>query len=164
MELQRKLHRTDRILMVIIAVGFLLNTYAFYVELKHEYDPSYQALCDVNSVISCTKVITTKWGKGFGILPESVAFRNPIFGFVFYTLMLLMIMAIKPNIIVCKSIIFLAILSNLATIYLSILMIYIIQYFCLICIISYIVNFLLLIYSIVRYQLLKQLKSKSKLR
>ena len=90
--------------MVIIAVGFLLNTYALYVELKHEYDPSYQALCDVNSVISCTKVITTKWGKGFGILPESVAFRNPIFGFVFYTLMLLMIMAIKPNIIVCKSI------------------------------------------------------------
>nr|XP_027198206.1 vitamin K epoxide reductase complex subunit 1-like protein 1 [Dermatophagoides pteronyssinus] len=164
MELRKKLHRTDQILMVIILVGFLLTAYAFYIELKHEYNHSYQALCDVNPIISCTKVLTTKWSKGFGILPEPLAFRNPIFGFGFYTLFLLMIAAFKPNTKICKSLIILAILSNLATIYLAILMIYIIEFYCLVCIFTYVVNFLLLIYSIVRYRIVKQLQSKSKLR
>lgn len=164
MELRRKLYRTDQILMIIISINFLMAAYALYVELKHENNQSYQALCDVNPTISCTKVMTTKWGKGFGILPESLAFRNPIFGFLFYTIIFLMITAIKPNLFICKALISLAILSNLATIYLAIIMIYIIKFVCLLCIMTYVFNFLLLIYSIVRYRTVKQLQTKSKLR
>ena len=60
-------------------------------------DPEYTALCDISSLqMSCSKVFTSKYGKGFGlvslILPDDHPANQPnsVYGIVFYSLILLM--------------------------------------------------------------------------
>lgn len=40
----------------VCLIGILLSAYALYVESRKEADPGYEALCDVSSWISCSKV------------------------------------------------------------------------------------------------------------
>lgn len=41
-------------------VGFVLSYYAYYVELAKEEDDSYEAVCDINEHVSCTKAFSSK--------------------------------------------------------------------------------------------------------
>lgn len=41
-------------------VGLLLSLYALYVEIKAEANDNYEAMCDINEYISCSKVFTSK--------------------------------------------------------------------------------------------------------
>lgn len=44
----------------VAGIGVLLSIYAFYVETQSELDSDYEALCDINEHISCTKVFSSK--------------------------------------------------------------------------------------------------------
>lgn len=46
----------------LLAIG--LSVYTVYVESRAEEDKNYEALCDINPKISCTKVFTSEYGKG----------------------------------------------------------------------------------------------------
>lgn len=72
--------------MSLFAVG--LSIYSVYVESRAEEDENYEALCDINPKISCTKVFTSEYGKGFGlsILPDALKLPNGIYGIAFYSL------------------------------------------------------------------------------
>lgn len=53
--------RWERIARVLVCLlGILLSLYAFHVEREHARDPSYKALCDVSSSISCSKVFGSR--------------------------------------------------------------------------------------------------------
>ena len=41
-------------------LGVVLSVYALYVEVKKTQDKSFQALCDINSRMSCSKVFSSK--------------------------------------------------------------------------------------------------------
>lgn len=49
---------TGLILMCII--GTVLSYYAYIVETTKENDESYEALCDINEHISCSRVLTSE--------------------------------------------------------------------------------------------------------
>lgn len=46
--------------MVLCLLGVALSVYALYVEFLKEADENYEAMCDINSYISCSKVFTSK--------------------------------------------------------------------------------------------------------
>jgi uncharacterized membrane protein len=43
-------------LQLIGLVGLALSGYAMYVEYQSEQNPSYEAMCDINNRVSCSKV------------------------------------------------------------------------------------------------------------
>lgn len=47
-------------MMAISCVGIMLSTYALHVEVAKEGNKSYQAMCDISSSISCSKVFTSR--------------------------------------------------------------------------------------------------------
>lgn len=46
--------------LVVCLLGILLSIYAFHVEREKARDPSYTAMCDVSSSISCSKVFSSR--------------------------------------------------------------------------------------------------------
>ena len=80
-----------RALPIVIAIGFALAAYAYYVEYRFEeakrLGTRYKALCDIG-MFSCTKVFSSEFGhmsQFFGLpkIPNSLA------GMAFYALQLL---------------------------------------------------------------------------
>lgn len=73
-------------------IGVLFSIYALNIEMHAESDSSYEALCDISEHVSCTKVFTSKYGKGFGIIgpifgEKSILNQpNPLYGIFFYSL------------------------------------------------------------------------------
>lgn len=53
--------RWERIARLLVCLlGILFSLYAFHVERETARDPSYKALCDVSSSISCSKVFGSR--------------------------------------------------------------------------------------------------------
>lgn len=73
-------------------IGVLLSIYALNIEIHAESDSSYEALCDISEHVSCSKVFTSKYGKGFGIIAPIFGEKsmlnqpNPLYGIFFYSL------------------------------------------------------------------------------
>ncbi|KAL2720639.1 vitamin K epoxide reductase complex subunit 1-like [Vespula squamosa] len=146
---------TGLILMCII--GTVLSYYAYIVETTKENDESYEALCDINEHISCSRVLTSEYGKGFGLIPNNsiLYFPNSLYGLGFY--LLITGLSILNDHSSVFTIIFLGILSNIASIYLAYIL-YLLKDICIICISSYIVNALILILAFKKLRLLSEIK------
>ncbi|MED6276709.1 Vitamin K epoxide reductase complex subunit 1-like protein 1 [Characodon lateralis] len=89
--------RWERIARLLVCLlGILLSLYAFHVEREKARDPTYMAMCDVSSSISCSKVFSSRWGRGFGLLGsifgnDSVLNQpNSVYGILFYAFQLLL--------------------------------------------------------------------------
>ncbi|CAB4005818.1 Vitamin K epoxide reductase complex subunit 1 1 [Paramuricea clavata] len=71
-------------------LGIVLSVYALYVEVKKMQDKSFTAMCDINAKMSCSKVFSSKYGTGFGLVEplfgkDSVFnIPNSIYGIAFY--------------------------------------------------------------------------------
>lgn len=53
--------RWERIARLLVCLlGILLSIYAFHVEREKAQDPSYTAMCDISSSISCSKVFSSR--------------------------------------------------------------------------------------------------------
>ncbi|KAF7255415.1 hypothetical protein EG68_07109 [Paragonimus skrjabini miyazakii] len=79
--------------MVLSSLGCLLCIYTLYVEYSVETDSNYRALCDVSEHISCSKVLTSPFAKGFGLVQSNFRLlhqRNPIYGLGFYIILMLL--------------------------------------------------------------------------
>ena len=49
-------------------VGLTISGYSYYVSMAKKADENYVALCDIDETISCSKVFTSKYGKGSNFL------------------------------------------------------------------------------------------------
>ena len=121
---------------IIIAIGFALAAYAYYVEYRFEeakrMGTKYKAACDIG-IFSCTKVFSSEFGYAsqfFGLpkIPNSVA------GMAFYTAQLL-VERYTPLLL------FSSIISCIGSIGLFYILTVKLNDFCIVCFSVYVVNF-----------------------
>ena len=79
----------DYVTIFFVFFGLAISFYAIVVEYKAGLDSEYVALCDISSHISCTKVLTSEYGKIFsylGLIPKDSPLNQPntVYGILFY--------------------------------------------------------------------------------
>ncbi|XP_023326457.1 vitamin K epoxide reductase complex subunit 1 isoform X2 [Eurytemora carolleeae] len=136
---------------ILSLTGLGLSIYTFYVETKAKSDEEYSPLCDIDSYISCSKVFKTKFAKGFGMVGDLVGEEHPlnqpncVYGIIFYLIFLLLSFINRRFIATFQVLLSLGACG--VSLYLGYLLYFVIQAACVVCIASYAVNLLLLLFS-----------------
>uniref|UniRef100_A0A1B6EAE4 vitamin-K-epoxide reductase (warfarin-sensitive) n=1 Tax=Clastoptera arizonana TaxID=38151 RepID=A0A1B6EAE4_9HEMI len=139
-------------------LGIILSIYAYIVEISKEHDEKYIALCDISEHMSCSKVFTSVYGRGFGILHHIVGLEstlnqpNSLLGIIFYSFVILL--TFSNSVSASKILIFLGILSNIGSVYLASILYFILYDFCVVCVSTYVVNATNLILSLFKLKTL----------
>lgn len=151
--------------MLICMVGILLSVYALYVELKKEKDPKYTATCDISEHMSCSKVFTSKYGKGFGLLPHILGEKSPLnlpngfFGIIYYSLCCITGFSNNRNLV--KLQVLFGIAGIVMAVYLAYILYFILYDFCVVCVTTYALNVVIFILSVIRLNHVEGKKQKS---
>ncbi|KAK5965338.1 Vitamin K epoxide reductase complex subunit 1 [Trichostrongylus colubriformis] len=149
---------TRRALYALLA-GLIISMYGLYVEIRFEMDHEYSAMCDVSSLVSCTRVMTSKYGSGFGIVgpllgeDSPLNQRNALYGVIGYATLAL----IQFSHTQCSASISLvaAILMNIMSLYLLTILIKL-RAVCLVCVAIYTVNAVFLYFTAKRCRALSE--------
>ena len=120
---------------ILAVMGLLVSIYALYVEKKDERTARYKPLCDINKRVSCTKALTSRYGKLLRI-------SNSIIGIIFYIILLITGLMGKIELIF-----YIMILSMFPTAYLAYLSYAKLKLVCIICTSIYVINIALLVAS-----------------
>ncbi|CAF1615669.1 unnamed protein product [Rotaria sp. Silwood1] len=132
----------DQVLLGI--AGFITCIYTFYVKKQHDKNPKYRALCDLGPNASCTRVLTSKYGTGFGITDalfgknSKMNASNGNLGMIFYILQI--IFGLIPIPLFTKIALISSILACLGSLYLAYILAFILKDLCLVCVATYIIN------------------------
>ncbi|KAK4289792.1 hypothetical protein Pmani_037263 [Petrolisthes manimaculis] len=146
-------------MLIVSTVGIVLAVYALYVETAKEHDGNYKAMCDISSSVSCSKVFTSKYGRGFGLVGSILGedhflnVPNSIPGIIFYILNI--IMGEVKSIGVARAQRVILSLSNLMSLYLGYLLYFVLHDFCVVCVSTYMVNLILTVLSFYRVSALQ---------
>ncbi|KAF4073031.1 hypothetical protein AMELA_G00254160, partial [Ameiurus melas] len=142
--------RWERIARFLVCLlGILLSVYAFHVEREKSRDANYRAMCDLSNSISCSKVFGSRWGRGFGLFGSifgnnsAINQPNSVYGLLFYVFQLLLgmtVSAMAALILMTTSIV-----SVMGSVYLAYILYFVLKDFCIICITTYALNFILLV-------------------
>jgi len=90
------MHYISTITLILCFLGIGASVHDLVIEVRKEADPDYVALVDLGENLSCTAVLTSKWGRGFGIVGKIFGedhflnIRNPYFGFLFYGMVIIL--------------------------------------------------------------------------
>lgn len=138
-----------RFIPAMACLGLLVSSYAFYVESRKFADPTYEALCDLSAQMSCSKVLTSSYGhilSHWGLVPKDspLDLANASLGSVYYAIMLFSPLFPK------EFVMFLSLVSVAFSAYLGYVLKYILEDLCLVCLTSYVVNFLIFIGAVGR--------------
>ncbi|XP_029468158.1 vitamin K epoxide reductase complex subunit 1-like protein 1 [Rhinatrema bivittatum] len=134
---------------LVCALGIIFSLYAFHVEREKERDPQYQAACDLGEGVRCSAAFASRWGRGFGLLgsifgkDSAVNQPNSVFGLIFYILQMLLgmtVSAVAALVLMASSI-----MSVMGSLYLAYILYFVQKNFCIICVATYLLNFVLLI-------------------
>ncbi|KAG5854712.1 vitamin K epoxide reductase complex subunit 1 [Anguilla rostrata] len=145
--------------------GLVLSVYALHVEVSRERDPEYRAMCDLAQSVSCSKVFTSRWGRGFGLVqllvPKDSALNQPnsVLGIIFYTLQLALGHSVSK-----RAALFLVVsswVSVAGSLYLAAVLVFVLGDFCVVCVSTYLVNFALLYINLKRKVGLEESKEKT---
>ncbi|KAI5644304.1 vitamin K epoxide reductase family domain-containing protein [Phthorimaea operculella] len=134
--LEMSLGSRNRAIITTGILGVLASTYALFVELKADGNPGYKAMCDIGEMASCTRVLTSPYSKGFGLLDTGIP--NPIFGVLYYCLMIFLSTFDQVTMARFQFLLSLAALSS--SVYLAGLLIFVLHDICVVCISTYLVN------------------------
>ncbi|XP_008151015.2 vitamin K epoxide reductase complex subunit 1 isoform X1 [Eptesicus fuscus] len=140
-----------RVRLALCLSGLVLSLYALHVKAARARDQDYRALCDVGTAISCSRVFSSRWGRGFGLVEpvlgaDSVFNQsNSIFGCIFYTLQLLLgcLRGRWVSVLLLLS----SLLSLAGSVYLAWILLFVLYDFCIVCITTYAINVGLLVLS-----------------
>ncbi|XP_033218888.1 vitamin K epoxide reductase complex subunit 1 [Belonocnema kinseyi] len=141
----------NTLILTACLIGSALAYYAYTVETYKEVDESYEPLCDISEHVSCTKAFMSKYGKGFGLIPEDSDFHvpNSVYGILFYTLVaILSFFNRQPY---TGILVVLGFFANLTSVYLAIVL-YLLSDICLVCVTTYIVNLSIVVLAIKKVQ------------
>ncbi len=122
-------------LILLPLLGLLISAYALTIKRKMNADKNYRPLCDISSMISCTKAIGSGYGSMF-LVP------NSIFGILFYGIVLAL--AVLGLV---QWVFWLSAASVLGSIYLAYLSFYKLRIICPLCTAAYLINIGLLVFS-----------------
>ncbi|XP_066485335.1 vitamin K epoxide reductase complex subunit 1 [Tiliqua scincoides] len=146
--------------LLLCALGLALSVYAFHVETSKERDASYRAACDINSAVSCSRVFTSRWGCGFGLVagllgPHSVFNQpNSIFGIAFYILQIFL--GFSSSGLAAITLLGSSMVSIVGSLYLAYILFSVLHDFCVVCVSTYVLNFALLFLNYKRLGYLNQ--------
>ncbi|XP_002736697.1 vitamin K epoxide reductase complex subunit 1-like protein 1 [Saccoglossus kowalevskii] len=167
MRIRRRLPAWQRVTRTTLCfMGLGLSLYAYYVEMKKEEDKDYEATCDFNESVSCSKVFTSRYGRGFGVVEHILGkdsmlnMPNSLFGIVFFFLQYVLGQFIShPGSFLLLST---SIFANMGSVYLAYILYYVLHDCCLVCVSTYVVNFLLLVVNIRHNIFVKEMLKKKK--
>ncbi|XP_053197276.1 vitamin K epoxide reductase complex subunit 1 [Scomber japonicus] len=149
----------------LCALGLVLSVYALHVELSHERNPEYRAMCDLGESVSCSKVFSSRWGRGFGLVQFFVAKDSPlnqpnsVLGIIFYTLQLGLGLSLSKR--AAMFLVFSSWVSIAGSLYLASILAFVLGDFCMVCVSTYIVNFALLFTNVKRKSSIEGMKEKA---
>lgn len=148
---------------LLCLVGISLSLYAFYVETRKASDPTYQAACDISERMSCSRVLTSRWGRGFGLLESDSPLNLPdsLFAVIYYCLSILLYQSYASKTIARLRVI-LSVITNLGSVYLGYVLYFILHDICVVCCGMYVINFILLICNLKLLTITKANKHKQK--
>lgn len=156
-----KLPRSTVIINVFASVlGVLLSIYAYHVETSIHSDPTFKALCDISEKMSCSKVFSSRYGTGFGLLEhivgkESVLNQpNSVYGVIFYVIMMALAPSAKYSLTVLQLIT--ALCGGLGSLYLAYILLFILDDFCVVCVSTYALNITLIVCSLFKYKAVQE--------
>uniref|UniRef100_A0A3Q0SP70 vitamin-K-epoxide reductase (warfarin-sensitive) n=1 Tax=Amphilophus citrinellus TaxID=61819 RepID=A0A3Q0SP70_AMPCI len=158
-----KWERKVRIFLCLF--GFVLSIYALHVELSRERNPDYRALCDLGESVSCSKVFTSRWGRGFGLVQFFVAKDSPlnqpnsVLGIIFYTLQMALGLSVSKK--AAMLLVFSSWVSVAGSLYLASILAFVLGDFCMVCVSTYIINFALLFTNLKRRSAIEEMKEKA---
>ncbi|KAL4647783.1 vitamin K epoxide reductase complex subunit 1-like protein 1-like [Arapaima gigas] len=139
--------RTAR--LVVCVLGVLLSAYALHVQRQNATDPTYEAMCDVGSAVSCSRMLSSRWGRGFGLLGSifgkngAMNQPNSVYDLVFYVFQLLLgmtVSAMAALILMTTSIV-----SVMGSLYLSYILYFVLKDFCIVSVTTYLLNLVLFV-------------------
>lgn len=131
--------------------GLVLSLYALHVKAARARDRNYRALCDVGTAISCSRVFSSRWGQGFGLVEQVLGKdsvlnqSNSIFGCIFYTLQLLLgcLRGRWASVLLVLS----SLVSLAGSVYLAWILFFVLYDFCIVCLTTYAINLGLMVLS-----------------
>ncbi|GCB84312.1 hypothetical protein scyTo_0024864, partial [Scyliorhinus torazame] len=130
-------------------LGILLSLYAFHVEVSKERDADYRAMCDLSESVSCSKVFTSQWGRGFGLFGDILGHDsilnqpNSVYRILFYLLQVLL--SLTESAMAAIALAASSVVSLAGSLYLAYLLLFILHNFCLVCVSTYALNVVLFI-------------------
>jgi len=141
--------------MLFCVLGILVSVYALYVESRKHKDSSYKAACDLGENMSCSRVLTSSYSKGFGLVEilfgkeHFLNMPNCILGIVFYTTQLflgMMSLSWVPSVLFITSVV-----SCIGSAYLACILFFVLKDLCLVCTATYVINGVLMYLNYQRY-------------
>ena len=123
--------------IVILAIlGFCISLYAYSVENNIKRNPDYKPACDLSNLVSCSAPAKSKYSNLF-------YFSNAIVGMLFYSCIALAAYFNSGLVLLV-----LAIGGSIASLFLAYILFFKIRALCLLCVSTYIINFLIFIFVV----------------
>ncbi|KAL7372423.1 hypothetical protein ABVT39_016055 [Epinephelus coioides] len=154
-----------KVRIFLCVFGLFLSVYALHVELSRESNPDYRAMCDLGESVSCSKVFTSRWGRGFGLVQFVVAEDsllnqpNSVLGIIFYTLQMGLGLSLSKK--AAMFLVFSSWVSVAGSIYLACILAFVLGDFCMVCVTTYVINFALLFTNLRRRGAIEGMKEKA---
>lgn len=149
--------------LLLYLAGVGLSGYAYYVELAKEADDKYVALCDIAENMSCSRVFNSKYGKGFGLVALATGDEkhplnqpNALYGIVFYSVLGLLYVCGGSSRFLANLQFYSFVLASGVSCYLGYILYYVLRDLCVVCLSTYAVNGLLLVFSYCKKRSLRQ--------
>lgn len=124
------------VIMILAFLGMAISLYTNILEQKIKKMPSYKPMCDLSDTISCTKPMKSEYASIFYISNAWLAFAFYVLVFVFVALQL-------PKLVLIT-----VIIGCLVSCYFAYLLYFKIKALCLLCTSMYVINALLLFFSV----------------
>ena len=147
-------------LLFFCVVGVCLSSYAVHVEHMKEANPDFEALCDINASVSCSKVFSSPQGKiwsYFGLIPKDSVLDvpNAVYGVAFYSLIIVLDQtpAFRKSAVAMNLMVLLAVFGCILSLYLAYVLKFVLQDFCIVCVSTYVCNIVVLVGALNRYKL-----------
>ncbi|MBI2044651.1 hypothetical protein HYT23_01190 [Candidatus Pacearchaeota archaeon] len=123
------------LVLIFAIIGLIVSLYTFHIENSLKKNKDYRSICDFSIRISCSRAISSRYGRFFGI-------HNSILGITLYVAIIMLFVFNLNYMVLYLSLI--AVIGSLFFAYLQ----YNMRTFCLICTLTYLINIILLIVSL----------------
>lgn len=149
---------------VLAVIGVSVCVYTLHTETSLIPNPNHKASCSSRHM-SCKAALLSKYGRGFGLVEDYLGkdsilnIPNPIIDLAFYYFVL-MACFMPDNITVLKVLSVCAAVVAMLNVYLGYLL-FLMNDICVVCIISYVVNFHILLLNYKKFCELSKLKVKT---
>ncbi|KAM3654563.1 vitamin K epoxide reductase complex subunit 1-like [Ammospiza maritima maritima] len=141
---------------VLCVAGAALSVYALHVEHQAAKDPSYRAACDLGPSVSCTRVFSSRWGRGLGLLEllvgrdSALNVPNGAIGLLFYLLQGML--GTWRGRAAALALVGTSVASALASLWLGAVLLFGLRDLCVVCLSTYGVNLALLALNLQRWK------------